>query len=365
MGYEEEIKKPRIEINKLNEEIVEKITQRVEVAKEVVKIKNKYGKSIFDKSREEKVLEQVKDLAIKYKISPENIERIFKEIIALCKKVEEDIEGKRLKVAFQGEKGAYSEEAIFQFFGNSVETLPCKDLKETFKSVEERKADFAMVPVENSLEGSITQTYDLLLDSKLKVWGEINLKIIHCLIANPETKLKNVKRVYSHPQALGQCKYFLEKLKCELIPTYDTAGSVKMIKENKLLDSAAIASSRAAKIYGMKILLEGIEDNSNNFTRFFVLSQKDYEPTGKDKTSIIFSLKHKPGTLFSALKVFADKKINLTKIESRPTRQNPWEYNFYLDFEGHREDKICKEALEKLEEYAIFVKILGSYPKAK
>jgi len=217
--------------------------------------------------------------------------------------------------------------------------------------------------VENSIEGTIGQTYDLLFSTNLKIKGETILRINHCLIALPGTKIKSIKNVYSHPQALGQCRQFLEKLKCNLIPTYDTAGSVKMLKEQGLRDSGAIASERAAKIYGMKILAKGIETNKNNFTRFFIISIKDSKYTGNDKTSLMFSTKHVPGALFKCLEGFAKNKINLTKIESRPIIGKPWEYNFFLDFEGHRSEKKVKEAIKLLRKNSNFVKILGSYPK--
>jgi len=266
-------------------------------------------------------------------------------------------------VAFQGEKGAYSEEAATLFFGSSVKAKPYRSLLEVFKKVEEEHVDAGIVPVENSLEGSVNQTYDLLLSSELKVSGEVILRVTHCFIANKKMSLKSIRTVYSHPQALAQCRNFLDNLKCEIIPTYDTAGSVKFIKEKGLMDSCAIASERAAKIYEMKILAKGIEDDKNNYTRFFILSKKDSPYTGKDKTSIIFSTKNVPGALYSALREFAIRRINLTKIESRPTRMTPWEYNFYLDFEGHRSEKRCKKALEGLEKKVLFIKMLGSYPK--
>lgn len=272
---------------------------------------------------------------------------------------------KNLKVAFQGEIGAYSEEAAFNFFGNNILTIPCKNLSDVFETVERNKANLGIVPVENSLEGSIGQTYDLLLKSKLKIFGETQLKVSHCLIVHPGTKLKSIKKVFSHPQALGQCRKFLEKFSWEIIPTYDTAGSVKMIKEKNLKDSAAIASQRAVKVYQMKILKNGIETNSQNFTRFFILSKKEQKPTSNDKTSIVFSIKHVPGALYKALGIFAVSDINLTKLESRPIIGKPWQYNFFLDFEGHRKDRIIQEALETLRHNCLFVKIVGSYPKAK
>jgi chorismate mutase/prephenate dehydratase len=231
--------------------------------------------------------------------------------------------------------------------------------------VEDGEVQFGVVPIENSLEGIISRVYDLLLESTLKVCGETEVRVIHCLIAPPGAGLDAIKRVYSHPQALGQCRSFLKHLNAELVPTYDTAGSVKMLKEKGMADSAAIASARAAEIYGMNIVARGIEDNPNNFTRFFVLAREDSTPTGNDKTSIVFSTKDRPGALYEVLGEFARRNLNLTKLESRPTRQKPWQYNFYLDFEGHREDRPAREALENLEKGLIFLKVLGSYPRAR
>jgi chorismate mutase/prephenate dehydratase len=270
-----------------------------------------------------------------------------------------------LKVAFQGERGAYSESAVYSFFGPTVEVKPHRNLSDVFETVEKGEADYGLVPIENSIEGSVNQTYDLFLEHNLKVRGETVLRIVHCLITSPKTtNLKSVKVVYSHPQALAQCRKFIERLGCNMIPTYDTAGSVKMMKERGLVDAGAIASELAAKIYGMKVLTREIADNSNNYTRFFVLAKTDSPPTGRDKTSIIFSVKHVPGALYHALGDFTVRNINLTKIESRPTKEKPWEYNFYLDFEGHRSKGKCREALKDLEERSFFVKVLGSYPKA-
>jgi len=194
-----------------------------------------------------------------------------------------------VKVAFQGERGAYSESAVFQFFGADTQVKPCKDFKEVFDSVCTEETKFGVVPVENSLEGSINQNYDLFLKYNLKVCGEVIVKVEHCLITNPGTALEDIKVVYSHPQALAQCRSFLDDFGRELIPAYDTAGSVKIIKEQKLRNAAAIASERAANIYGMHILAKDIADNPENYTRFFILSTDDSPATGKDKTSIIFS----------------------------------------------------------------------------
>jgi len=349
----------RRKIDETDTKIVKLLAERMRIAQEIGKEKDKQGKQVEDEGREKAVLEKVKGVAQEENISPESIESIYRQIITVSRSMQ------GIVVAFQGEIGAYSEEAAFNFFGPSVKVEPCESVDDVFKVVEKAEVPFGIVPIENSLEGSISRVYDLLLDSSIKVCGEMELRVVHCLIANPGARVDLIRKVYSHPQALGQCQAFLKHLNCELIPTYDTAGSVKMVKEMGVVAGAAIASARAAKIYGMEIIASGIEDNTNNFTRFFILSQHDSPPSGNDKTSIVFSVKHRPGALYEFLKELAVRKINLTKLESRPTRQKPWDYNFYLDFEGHREDKICREALEYLGETSLFVKVLGSYPKAR
>ena len=349
----------RKQIDEADASIVKLVAERIRIAQEIGREKNKQKTQIEDREREKNVLENVRRIAQEKNLNPEEIEDVYQQIVAISKRQQ------GVEIAFQGEIGAYSEEAALRFFGPSIQPKPCESLDDVFKAVERDEAKFGIVPVENSLEGSISRTYDLFLDSILKVCGETELRVSHCLIANQEARFDSIKRIYSHPQALGQCQAFLRHLDCELIPTYDTAGSVKMIKEQKITDGAAIASARAAEIYEMNILAKEIEDNPNNFTRFFILSNQDSPPSGNDKTSIVFSVKHKPGALYDFLKEFATKNISLTKIESRPTRQKPWEYNFYLDFEGHREDKAPREALGDVESLSIFVKVLGSYPKAK
>ena len=349
----------RQKIDEVDASTVKLIAERIRIAEQIGRLKKKQGKQIEDKQREERILEHIRDLAKAESIKQADIEGIYRQIFTAAKSIQGAV------IAFQGELGAYSEEAAVSFFGAGVQVKPCERLEDVFRAVEQDDVQFGIAPIENSLEGSISKTYDLLLDSSLKVCGEIELKVSHCLIANPGVTLDSIKRIYSHPQALGQCQAFIKHLNCELIPTYDTAGSVKMINEKRITDGAAIASTRAAEIYRMKIINCGIEDNPNNFTRFFILAKEDAPPSGNDKTSVVFSVKHKPGALFSFLEELAVKNINLTKIESRPTRQKPWEYNFYLDFEGHWEDRVPREALEKLQDYTIFIKVLGSYPRAK
>lgn len=348
----------RKKIDDIDARIVQLIAERQNISKEIGQGKHQTSRVIEDREREKTVLKNVRSLARDKKISPADIEVIYKQIISASKKIQ------GVAVAYQGEPGAYTEEAAIRFFGPSTKGMPYDTLDEVFEAVERGDAPFALVPVENSLEGSITRTYDLLLDSPLMACGETELRISHCLIAIESATLDTVKYVYSHPQALGQSRNFLKKLNAEIIPASDTAGSVKMIKEKKRKDYAAVASAKAAELYKMKILAKEIEDNPHNFTRFFVLSKEDSLPTGNDKTSIVFSLKHKPGALYDCLGEFAKRNINLSKLESRPTRHQPWEYNFYMDFTGHREEKAVAAAIKALENHAVFVKILGSYPKA-
>lgn len=266
------------------------------------------------------------------------------------------------RVAFQGEPGAYSEMAIIQYFRNS-RLVPMKSLPDVFNGLKHGHVDFGVVPIENSIEGSVNETYDLLLDTNFVVSGEIYLRVRHCLIVN-KSGGSNIQSVYSHPQALAQCRRYLQGRKLATIATYDTAGAVKMIKQKKNMKVAAIASRRAAELYDMEILEEGIEDNKNNFTRFLIMSKIRTKSTGHDGTSMIFSVKHIPGALYNILQEFASRNINLTKIESRPTKEKPWEYNFYVDFEGHIDNEIINVAVESIKKKAAFIKILGSYQRA-
>jgi len=373
-----ELSSLRSRIDRIDGEILNLLRKRVELAGKIGVLKMEKGLPVIDEAREEDVYTRLSEKAKALGITVSDVKSIYREIIRMCTAVQaKETEEKKTtaslgvrksekisSVAFQGEVGAYSEQAARLFFGPTASVRPCKSLSSVFEMVEKGVSAFGVVPVENSLEGSVNETYDLLLDSSLKVSGEIDLRVVHCLIASPETQLSDIRVVYSHPQALAQCRRFLESLNCEVVSTYDTAGSVKMIRERRLVDSAAVASEKAADVYGMKVLRRAIEDSPNNYTRFYVLSKDDAPPSGRDKTSIIFSVKHLPGTLFNALQEFAARSINLTKIESRPNRQNPWEYNFYLDFEGHRKDVACKDALGGLRKRSIFVKILGSYPRA-
>jgi prephenate dehydratase len=269
-----------------------------------------------------------------------------------------------MKVAFQGEPGAYSEQAVFNYFGE-VETLPCESFDAMFDSVASGKSDAALAPIENSLAGSIHQNYDLLLRHDLHIVGEYLLRVRHCLIVNSGVKKEDIQKAISHPQALGQCSGYLRNHGIKAEQVYDTAGSVKMLKESGARDVAAIASRRAAELYGMQILEEGIEDNAENYTRFLAVQRESIVPQGEAKTSIVFTLKNAPGSLFKAMSVFALRDIDLTKIESRPLQGKPWEYLFYIDFIGATHEETTKRALDHLGEYAMTLRVLGSYPRFK
>ena len=266
-------------------------------------------------------------------------------------------------VGFQGEIGAYSEKAINLYF-SKANSKAHKTFSDLFDALENEQIELAILPIENSIEGSVTESYELLLKSKVTVVGEINVKIEHALISHNGTNKDDIDVIYSHTQALGQCKAYLKNSGCDAVTTYDTAGSVKMIKEKNMKRAAAIASKDTAKLYNMSVIDENIQDHEDNFTRFFCLSKIPTKSTGNDKTSIVFSAGDVAGSLYKALKEFADGDINLTKLESRLTRKKAWEYNFYLDFEGHIDEENCKKAIQELVNLGRSVKILGSYPKS-
>ncbi len=276
------------------------------------------------------------------------------------------MEEKRLRIAFQGVKGAYSEDACHAYFGKDVEVVPYPSFAEVFEAAEKDSVSHAVVPVENSYEGSVAQVNDLLLDNDLLISGEIVLRIRHCLLVLPGTKLEDIKRVYSHPQALGQCRLFLQKYpQWQLVSSYDTAGSAALVKEHGRKDEAAIASLRAAEVYGLEVLREGIESDSQNFTRFFVLEKHPKHAPDANKTSMVFAAKNTPGSLYQSLREFAERGINLTKLESRPRRNKPWMYVFYVDIDGSLDDPNISAAIGGLLRTAAFVKVLGTYKKAE
>ncbi|MDM8520675.1 prephenate dehydratase [Anaerolineales bacterium HSG6] len=271
------------------------------------------------------------------------------------------------RVAFQGERGAYSEAATVAFFSEQVEPVPCKDFETVFEMVTSDQVKNGVLPVENSLGGSIHRNYDLLLrNERLYIIGEVQIPIAHQLIALPGISLSDVTTVYSHPQGLAQCEYSITKRLphvVERIPTYDTAGSVKMIKEQQIKNGAGLASSISAQIYDMNILMADMQDDSENYTRFVVVGPEPVIPTGEAKTSIVFSVKNMAGVLFKTLAVFALRDIDLTKLESRPLQGKRWQYFFYLDFMGSQYEERCQNALNHLQEITTYFRVLGSYPR--
>lgn len=269
-----------------------------------------------------------------------------------------------MKVAYQGEHGAYSESAILEHFPGKVDMAPQPSFEDVFTQVTSGECAFGFIPIENSVAGSIHRNYDLLLQHQLHVVGEHSLRVSHCLIGMPDSDLSQVRKVISHPQALAQCDGFLRGLKdVHVEPVFDTAGSVRLCRETADPTVAAIASNRAAGIHHMKVLAENIEDTPNNYTRFLIIAPQAVHPTHDAKTSIVFAMKNRAGVLFRAMSVFALRDIDLTKIESRPLVGKVWEYFFYIDLIGSDEDTNVRNALTNLGEYATFLRILGSYPR--
>jgi prephenate dehydratase len=270
---------------------------------------------------------------------------------------------RRARVAFQGELGAFSQQAARRIFGPHLQPLPCIAFEDVFSRLVRGKADFAVIPIENSLAGSIHQNFDLLAKHSLESIGETYVRIEHHLIACPRARMADIRQVYSHPVALAQCRTFLGSLRAaEEVSFYDTAGSVKFIRDKNLSNAAAVASADAARMYGMKILKRNIEDDRENYTRFLALARRGRVPHGGAKTSLVFSLRNEPGALFKALSVFALRDINLTKIESRPMRGRKWEYLFYVDLQSDIRSRQCVNALRHLQEMTAYFKVLGSYP---
>lgn len=270
-----------------------------------------------------------------------------------------------MRIAFQGESGAYSEAAALRF-NAAAEVFPYSTFEEVFSAVEGSKTGYGILPIENSIGGSIHRNYDLLVQHELPIVGEVMLKVTHQLLAVPGTRLEDVKRIYSHPQALAQCERFLHGLTgVEIVATYDTAGSAKMIRDQNARDAAAIASARAGEVFDLSVLASGIQDYDENITRFLIIS-RSATPFGEpDKTSLVFTLHNEPGALFKALSVFALRNIDMAKLESRPIRGRAFEYLFYVDIAVPRQDLQCARALVHLAEFARSLRTLGSYASWK
>lgn len=267
--------------------------------------------------------------------------------------------------AFQGEFGAFSQAAAEKLLGQGIEMRPCETFKDVFELLRSSDVSYAVIPIENTLHGSVHENYDHLLECEVPIRGETSIRISHQLIALPDMRFRDIRRVFSHPVAINQCRKFFDKHRdIEAVPFYDTAGSVKMLREKHPDGAAAIASESAAAIYGGRILRKNIEDDRQNFTRFFLLTkqQEIFAPSNSPwKTSLVFSTRNVPGALFKAMACFALRDLNLTKIESRPLRGKPWEYLFHVDLLGRDTDPAVRNALHNLRETTEFVKMLGSY----
>lgn len=268
-------------------------------------------------------------------------------------------------VAYQGIPGANSEIAIRQHFGDDVKGYPCTDFNDLFHALQTEKVDYSLLPVENALAGSVNGAYELLLDYDMRIQAEVILHVHHALVANSGTKFEDIQQVRSHPQALAQCDRYLKRYGFDPVVWYDTAGSARDLAKKPEKHVGAIATELAAKLYNLEVLASEIEDVPFNYTRFLLLGHGDPSPVEYNKTSIVFATRHRPAALYECLGVFAKHDLNLTKIESRPRRNRPWEPVFYVDFEGHWQDDSCQQALTRLLQLASFVKMLGSYPAVK
>src|SRR5690242_8223551 len=277
----------------------------------------------------------------------------------------ETMHHKPINVAFQGERGAFSDEAVRAYFGAQAEPLPYRSFADVFRAVAAGEVDYGLVPVENSQAGSINDVYDLLRQHDLFVIGEISHPVNHCLLCLPGQQVSDIRRVISHPQALAQSDVYLRELGVEIVATYDTAGSARMIREENLSGIAAVAGAGAAELYELEILARNIQTIKDNYTRFIALGREPApKREGEAKTMLVMATAHQPGSLHKCLGVLAANNINLLKLESRPSRQQIWEYVFYLDFEGHRDDPAVRSALADLAGHTIFCKVLGSFHRS-
>lgn len=341
----------RKRIDLIDFELMQLLNNRMELAARSKRLKG----YVTDTSREQEIFDKVKRSSHNL-LTPEFSEKLYEQIIGQSKVIQE--QDFRL-VGFQGEHGAYSEAACLAY-DPSLIPIPCREFHEVFRDVATGRIDAGMVPVENSLEGAVTQVNDLLIETDLKIVGEISIPVHHSLLSLPETEYRDLKVVYSHPQALAQCRGFIERHGLEPRPFYDTAGAARMLARERQEAAAVIANRLCADLYNLDIIQENVEDHSSNTTRFVVLSKDGLVDNG-DKCSVLFSLKHEAGVLFSVLKVFSDSGINLTRIESRPTRTELGNYVFFSDFEGSDTDERVKVAMKLLAEKAVNFRFLGCY----
>jgi len=344
----------RKRIDQLDSKIVKLLNSRADISLKIGNLKKKYGRSIYSPDREAQVLRKIKSLN-KGPLKDKSLEAIYREVMSfsLC-------QDRPLKIAYLGPDATFTHLAALKKFGTQVEYAPCANIPEVFLEVERGNADYGVVPIENSVEGAISHTLDMLVDSELKICSQMSLNVSHNLLA--KCTRERIKRVYSNPSVFGQCRMWLQKNlpRVETIDVSSTTHAAQIAAKEK--NSACIASLLAAKVYGLNVLAKGIEDSPYNVTRFLVIGRNSSGRTGRDKTSIMFSIKDRVGALHDMLVPFKKYGINLTKIESRPSKRKPWEYYFFVDLEGHWEDPMVRKAIKKLEGNCNFLKILGSYP---
>lgn len=347
----------RQKIDDIDDRILGLLNERAQVVIEVGKAKVGEKKDFYVPSREQAIYRRLME-SNPGPFPSEAIRSVYREIISACLSLEEP-----MKVAFLGPQATFTHVAAMQQFGLSARLVPLKSISAVFEEVQRGRANYGVVPVENSNEGVVSHTLDMFMGSELKVSAEILLEISHDLLSR-SGRLEDVRKVVSHPQALAQCRRWLEENLPEipLVDVASTALAAQMATEDE--SAAAIASEMAASFYGLKVVKAKIADNPNNFTRFLVVGRNTPERSGKDKTSIMFSVKDEPGILYRMLEPFSKRQINLSKIESRPLKSKAWEYIFFLDLEGHVDDPPVAEAITELRNYCQFLKVLGSYPKA-
>lgn len=351
----------RKKIDRLDSGLLRLLNERGFLVKEVAALKAKSGQSVFVPGRERNLLESLKK-ANRGPLSPDAVESVFREIVHACRGLE-----KRLRVVYFGPAATYTHQAALRSFGQRAELIPVRTIPDVFAEVEKGHADYGVVPVENSTEGVVNHTLDMFTESTLSICSELELPIWHFLLGNVRGSqgLKGVKRLFAHYQALAQTRGWLETHLpgVPVIEASSTAESARLASKN--VGSAAVASRLAADVYGLKILGERIEDNPQNFTRFFVIGTAEPQATGRDKTSLMVSVKDRVGALYDLLLPFKKAKVNMTKIESRPTGQRRWEYVFFVDFLGHRTEPRVQKLLQGLERSCVFLKVLGSYPRVE
>ncbi|HDZ15746.1 hypothetical protein LCGC14_1276940 [marine sediment metagenome] len=360
MKEQQALSQIRQQIDSIDQQIHDLLNQRASMAQEVARIKTASGEQVdfYRPEREAMVLRSVIERNTG-PLSDHEAARLFREIMSACLAAE-----KPLTVAYLGPEGSFTQAAAQKHFGGSVELLSVSTIANVFRAVETESACYGVVPVENSTEGVVSHTLDRFISSSLKINGEVTLPIHHHLLGNADS-YKEVKQVYAHPQALAQCRQWLgdQIPDAQLIPVTSNSEAAKRVAEMPT-DCAAIAASNAAQIYGLKVLVDNIEDESANTTRFLIIGNQDVGPSGVDKTALLVATKNKPGALHTILKPLADSGISMTRIESRPSRKGIWEYVFFIDIDGHISEPKVAESLALLEQESSMFRILGAYPKA-